>query len=108
MHGNALFKIILILLAVYFLMVWYTYNGLKTLTKGWRSDRLRKGVRWTFLVLTIGAAVAFEVNNRWMKTAYGMTPVHEWIVSLFLVFFLTMLVFCLILLLKNRIYRINY
>jgi predicted MPP superfamily phosphohydrolase len=101
MHGNALLKVFLVILALYFLMDWYAWNGLKTLVAGWRSERLRQVVKWSYFVISVGAALTFFINLRSFGVATGMTPVHEWIFSLFLTLFLTKLFFCLVLLLGD-------
>jgi uncharacterized protein len=101
MHGNALLKILLIIFALYFLMDWYTWNGLKTFTAGWRSERLRQGILWGFLIVSVGTGLALIVTIRSFRTANGMTPVHEWIFSFFLTLLLTKLFFCLVLLLGD-------
>jgi predicted MPP superfamily phosphohydrolase len=82
-------------------MDWYAWNGLKTLVAGWRSERLRQVVKWSYFVISIGAALTFFINLRSFGVATGMTPVHEWIFSLFLTLFLTKLFFCLVLLLGD-------
>lgn len=98
MHGNVLLKILLIILALYFLMDWYTWNGLKTLTAGWRSERLRQGIKWGCLIVSVGTGLALIITIRSFRTATGMTPVHEWLFSFFLTLLLTKLFFCLVLL----------
>jgi predicted MPP superfamily phosphohydrolase len=101
MHGNALLKVFLVILALYFLMDCYAWNGLRTLIAGWRSERLRQVVKWSYFVISIGMALAFVINLRSFRVPTGMTPVHEWIFSLFLTLLLTKLFFCLVLLLGD-------
>jgi uncharacterized protein len=101
MHGNVLLKILLIILALYFLMDWYTWNGLKTLAAGWRSERLGQGVKWGYLIVSVGTGLALIITIRSFRTAKGMTPVHEWLFSFFLTLLLTKLFFCLVLLLGD-------
>ena len=101
MHGNALLKVFLIILALYFLMDWYAWSGLRTLIAGWRSVRLRQAVKWGYFIISIGMALAFVINLRSFGVATGMTPIHEYILSFFLTLLITKLVFCLALLLGD-------
>jgi uncharacterized protein len=101
MHRGAFFNIILIFLAATLLMDWYVFNGLKTLTAAWRSDRWRTGVRWGYLAFSLGITVTFVAGLGSFRTAKGMTPFHEWVLSLFLTLLLTKLFFCLVLFLGD-------
>ncbi|HEY4111070.1 metallophosphoesterase [Puia sp.] len=100
MH-RAPINILLILLALTFLMDAYVFAGLKTLTKGWRSRRLRQGVKWGFLFLSLGVTLTFVVGIPSFRGAKGMTPFHEWMLSLFITNIITKLFFCIILLLGD-------
>jgi len=42
--GATAIKILLIILGINFLLDWYVFNGLKTLTAGWRRVVLRQVV----------------------------------------------------------------
>src|SRR5580658_7729019 len=101
MHGSVVLKIFLIIFALYFLMDWYVWSGLKTLTTGWQSAGLRRAVIWGGLFVSIGTGAAFLISLPGLRTAMGMTPVHEWILSFFLTLLLTKLFFCLVLLLGD-------
>jgi len=101
MHNRGATKILSIILGINFLLDWYVFNGVKTLSSGWRSERLRKLVRWGYLVLSLGLTVIFLGGIGSYRTAKGMTPFHEWVLSLFLTFFITKVFFCLILLLGD-------
>ncbi len=94
-------KYFLIVLLVGFLMDWYVFNGLKTLTKGWKSRRWQHIVTWGYLVVSIGVTVVFTLGMGSFSTAKGMTPFHEWMLSLFLTIFITKLVFILVLFLGD-------
>ena len=94
-------KILLIILALYFLMDWYAWNGLRTLVSGWRSERLRQALKWSYFIVSIGIGLAFIINLRSFRSVAGMTPVHEWIFSFFLTLLLTKLFFCLALVLGD-------
>lgn len=97
MHRSGFIKFFLILATISFLLDWYTFHGLKTFTARWRSARLRQLVPWGFLLVSVGITVVFigGVGSFW--TAKGMTPFHEWMLSLFLTFFISKLFFVLIL-----------
>src|SRR5580704_13401369 len=100
MHGGFL-KILLIILAVSLILDWYVFSGLKTLTAGWRSDRWRQLVKWGWLVFSVGITLIFIGGIGSFRTAKGMTPFHEWMLSLFLMLFVTKVFFGVILLLGD-------
>jgi predicted MPP superfamily phosphohydrolase len=91
----------LILLALDLLMDVYVFAGLKTLTKGWRSRGLRLLVKWGLPAVSLAITITLFTGLGVYRTAKGMTPFHEWILSLFLVLFITKLFFCVILLLGD-------
>ncbi|HEY4207815.1 MAG TPA: metallophosphoesterase, partial [Puia sp.] len=99
--GVTAIKILLIVLGINFLMDWYVFNGLKTLTARWRGPGLRRLVRWGWLFLSLTVTVLFVAGISSLRTASGMRPYHEWVLSLFLVFFITKVFFCLVLLLGD-------
>ncbi len=94
-------KWFLVVLLVVFLMDWYVFNGLKTLTAGWKSRRRQQLVRWGYLFVSVGVTVVFTLGLGSFNTARGMTPFHEWMLSLFITFFITRLVFVLVLFLGD-------
>jgi uncharacterized protein len=100
MHGGFL-KILLIILTISLILDWYVFSGLKTLTAGWRSDRWRQLVKWGWLVFSIGITLIFLIGIGSFRTAKGMTPFHEWMLSLFLTLFVTKVFFGVILLLGD-------
>jgi predicted MPP superfamily phosphohydrolase len=101
MRRGGFLNLILIFLAVTLLLDWYVFSGLKTLTAGWRSDRWRQLVRWGYLVFSLGITTTFVAGLGSLRTAKGMTPFHEWILSLFLTLLLTKIFFCLVLFLGD-------
>ncbi|HXB91414.1 MAG TPA: metallophosphoesterase, partial [Puia sp.] len=101
MHKGGLTRILLYFAAVSLLLDWYVYNGLKTLSKGWRSKRLRRTVRIGYLVIALGVTLLFFIGLGSFRTAQGMTPYHEWVLSLFLAFLITKIFFALILFLGD-------
>jgi len=94
-------KILLIVLGINFLLDWYVFNGLKTLVSGWKSLLRRRLVLWGYLVVSVGVTVLFAMGVGSYRTAQGMTPYHEWVLSLFLVFFITKVVFVVVLFLGD-------
>lgn len=101
MYMSVFLKIFLIVLVINFLFDWYVFNGLKTLVSEWRSDRWRQLVKWGYLVVAVGVTVVFIAGIRSFRTAQGMMPFHEWMLSLFLCFFITKLFFVLVLFLGD-------
>jgi len=101
MHGGGFLKIFLIIAAASLLMDWYVFAGLKSLTVGWQSHRLRLFVNYGPLVVDIAITLVFLLGFSSFTTAKGMTPFHEWMLSLFLTFFITKLIFILVLFLGD-------
>ena len=99
--GATAIKILLIILGINFLLDWYVFNGLKTLTAGWRRVVLRRVVKWGYLFSSLMVTALFVAGVSSYRTAQGMTPYHEWILSLFLVFLITKIFFCVVLLLGD-------
>jgi predicted MPP superfamily phosphohydrolase len=99
--GATAIKILLIILGINFLMDWYVYNGLETLTAHWRRAVLRRVVKWGYLFVSLLVTVLFVAGVGSYRTARGMTPYHEWMLSLFLVLLITKLIFCVVLLLGD-------
>jgi hypothetical protein len=101
MHRGGFIKVFLVLAAISLLLDWYVFNGLKTFASGWRSKRLRRLVTWGYLVISISVSVLFLVTVAGFRTAKGMTPFHEWILSLFLTLLITKIFFVLVLFLGD-------
>lgn len=101
MRRGGFLNLILIFLAVTLLLDWYVFSGLKTLTAGWRSDRWRQFVRWGYLIGSLSITVTFVAGLGSFRTAKGMMPFHEWVLSLFLTLLLTKIFFCLVLFLGD-------
>jgi len=59
--------------------------------------RLRKWVPYSYLIISVGITVLFLLGMGSYSTARGMTPPHEWMLSLFLTFLVTKIFFTLIL-----------
>ena len=102
MHGGGFFIYVFLVIAMISLLLdWYVFNGLKTLTSGWKSHRLRQLVNWGCILISVGVTVFFIAGVRSYKTAKGMTPFHEWMLSIFLTFFITKIFFVLVLFLSD-------
>jgi len=99
MH-RAPINIILIILAINFVLDAYVFNGLKTLTKSWRP-RSRRTVRWGYLITTLGITALLLINLGGLRTAKGMTPYYEWVLSLFLTLLISKIFFSVILVLGD-------
>lgn len=94
-------RIFLIIAAISLLFDWYVFNGLKTFTNGWQSAKLRYLVTFGYLVVSVGVTIVFLTGFGSFSTAKGMTPFHEWMLSLFLTFFITKIFFVLVLFLGD-------
>ncbi|WP_374951457.1 metallophosphoesterase [Mucilaginibacter sp.] len=97
MHGSGLFKFFFVFAAITLLMDWYVFNGLRTLTHDWQSKPGRAIVIWGFLIISVAVTVIFLLGISSFRSSRGMTPFHEWMLSLFLTFFVTKLVFVIVL-----------
>lgn len=99
MHGGAGFiNVFFVLAAISLLLDWYVFHGLKTFTRGWNSAGKRKLVTHGWLLVSVSIIVLFLWGVNSYRTARGMTPFHEWMLSLFLTFLITKIFFTLILL----------
>ncbi len=107
MHRSGIFILFLVIAGISLLFDWYVFSGLKTFTNDWQSARWRNVVTFGYLVISVGVSVVFLAGIGSFSTARGMTPFHEWMLSLFLTFFITKLFFVLILFLGD-IVRLFY
>ena len=87
--------------AVSLLFDWYVFNGLKTLVADWQPKTLRRVVTFGYLVISIGVSIVFLAGLSSFGSARGMTPFHEWMLSLFLTFLITKIFFVLVLFLGD-------
>ncbi len=97
MHKGGFFRIFLIIGVISLLLDWYVYNGLKTFTADWQSPRARAILLYGYLLISIGVTVLFIGGLGSFSTARGMTPFHEWMLSLFITIFVTKIVFVIVL-----------
>ncbi|MDO6430790.1 metallophosphoesterase [Flavitalea sp. BT771] len=91
--GSAAIRILLIILGINFLLDWYVLSGLKSLKTGRRWPL----VKWGYLIISLGVTVLFVAGVPSYRSARGMTPYHEWMLSLFVVFFITKVFFVVVL-----------
>jgi hypothetical protein len=101
MHAKGFIRIFLIIAAISLLFDWYVFAGLRTLTQNWASLRLRYLVTWGYLIISVGVTVVFMLGFGAFSTAKGMTPFHEWVLSIFITLFITKLFFILLLFLGD-------
>ncbi|MDF2434435.1 MAG: uncharacterized protein JWP44_4066 [Mucilaginibacter sp.] len=101
MHGGGFLKIFLIIAGISLLFDWYVFAGLKTFTNDWQSMRMRQLVTFGYLFVSVGVTVLFFGGLSSFSTARGMTPFHEWVLSIFLTFFVTKIFFVLVLFLGD-------
>ena len=97
MHGNVFLIIALILSGLSLLLDWYVFAGLKTFTKDWKSLRWRKLIPFGYLAVTIGVLVLLLAGMSSFSTPKGMTPYHEWVLSIFIAFLISKIFFVLVL-----------
>jgi len=101
MHRGGFLIVFLIIAGISLLLDWYVFLGLKTLTNEWTSSRSRNFVIYGYLIISLGVIALFVLGVGSFSTAKGMTPVHEWILSIFLTLFITKVFFVLILFLGD-------
>ncbi|MGZ3750667.1 MAG: metallophosphoesterase [Mucilaginibacter sp.] len=94
-------RIFLIIVGISLLFDWYIFFGLKTFVNNWQSKRKKQIIVWGYLLIAVGITALLLVGLNSFRTAKGMTPLHEWVLSLFLTFFITKLFFVLVLFLGD-------
>lgn len=97
MHNVNFLKIFLIIAAISLLLDWYVFSGLKTFTADWHSALWRNLVIWGFLAISVGVTILFIGGFGSFSTAQGMRPFHEYMLSLFITFFITKIFFVIVL-----------
>jgi predicted MPP superfamily phosphohydrolase len=96
MHRGGFLMVFVYMAAITLLMDWYVIHGLRTLTADWQSRPWRLIVLWGYAAISIGVTVVFMAGLGSYSTSKGMTPFHEWMLSLLLTFFVTKLFFIII------------
>jgi predicted MPP superfamily phosphohydrolase len=75
----------------------YVYQGVKRLTANWQSVRLRKAVRWGYWLFFLAFNICFSVVMfQRFSSDKPTTFFMKWVMNLFLTFFVTKLVFVLV------------
>jgi predicted MPP superfamily phosphohydrolase len=97
MHRGGFFKIFLVMAAITLLLDVYVFFGIRTFVRGWQSQLLRRVVLWGYLLISVGITALFLLGFNSYSTAKGMTPFHEWMLSLFITFLITKIFFALVL-----------
>nr|WP_294796596.1 metallophosphoesterase [uncultured Mucilaginibacter sp.] len=97
MRRGGFFSIFLFIAVISFIFDWYVFSGLKTLTSDWKSQLARALVAYGFPLLSVTVTVVFLVSFGTMRGTKGMGHFNEWMLSLFLAFFVTKLVFSIVL-----------
>ena len=95
-HGGFV-TLFLIIAGISILLDLYISSGLKTLIQDWSSSRLKQVILWSYWVISLLVTILLITGFGSFSTARGMTPYHEWILSLFLTFFITKLIFVIVL-----------
>jgi hypothetical protein len=95
-HGGFV-TLFLIIAAISILLDLYISSGLKTLTRDWPSQRLRTIALWVYWVISLTVTLLLIAGFSSFTTARGMMPFHEWVLSFFLIFFITKLFFAVVL-----------
>jgi uncharacterized protein len=103
MHSSGIIRFILIVGGISLLLDWYIFNGLKTLTAGWKSRRLQRSVKYGYLLVSVAVIVQLVAALSSFLTAKGMTPYHEWVLSLFLTLLVTKIFFVVVLFLGDLV-----
>ncbi len=96
MHNSGFLTFFFIIAGISLLFDWYVFSGLKTLSFGWRQP-VPLIITYGYLFIAVGVTFVFLLGISSLRTAKGMTPFHEWMLSLFLTFFVTKLVFIIVL-----------
>jgi predicted MPP superfamily phosphohydrolase len=97
MHRGGFLTVFLIIAAITLLFDWYVFSGLKTFTNDWQSAKARQIVLWGYLIISVGVTILFVSGLGSFSHARGMTPYHEYMLSLFITFLVTKLVFVIVL-----------
>src|SRR3712207_1231041 len=90
-------QFILVLGIISLFLDWYAYQGIKRLTATRKVGGWQRTVRGVYWIFCIGLIVAFAVTF-YLRFATDHTyPFMKWVISAFLTFFVTKLVFVLVL-----------
>ncbi|RVT96525.1 metallophosphoesterase [Mucilaginibacter limnophilus] len=96
MRRSGFFTFFLILGAISLVLDWYVFSGLRTLAADWQS-RWRMLLTWGYLIISVGVLVTFVVSLTTSDAKQGLTHFNSWMLSIFLTFFVSKLVFVIVL-----------
>ncbi len=102
MHYGGFMRVLLLIGAVSLLLDIYAYNGVKTWVRGWNSARRRKIALRTYLVAFVGVTLLFLIGIT-VTTHNYLTRFQEWVLTLFLTFLITKIIFIVVLLLGDGV-----
>jgi len=92
MHGNGLLKLFILISIIGLLFDLYVNAGLKTWSADWPQKR-RKRMLYIYWIISIATSVLLLIRIPSFRTAMGIRPFNEWVLSIFLTLFFTKLFF---------------
>jgi predicted MPP superfamily phosphohydrolase len=95
MRRGGFFTFFLIFAAISLLLDWYVFSGLKTLASDWQS-RWRLLLTWGYLTISVAVTATFVIGI-FTDTSHGLTHFHSWALSVFMAFFVSKIVFVIVL-----------
>jgi uncharacterized protein len=102
MHYGGFMRVLLMIGAVSLLLDIYAYTGVKTWVRGWKSVRRQKIALRIYLVAFIGVTLLFIIGIT-VTTHNYLTRFQEWVLTLFLTFLITKIIFIIVLLLGDTV-----
>ena len=96
MHGNGLLKLFILISIIGLLFDLYVNAGLKTWSADW-SQKRRKRMLYVYWIISITTSVLLLIRIPSFRTAMGIRPFNEWVLSIFLTLFFTKLFFVIVL-----------
>jgi uncharacterized protein len=99
MHNGGLMRVLYLISLISLLLDIYAWYGVKTWVSGWKSVRRQKIALRTYLVFFSGVTVLFLIAVT--STTHYLTRFQEWILTLFLTFLITKLIFIIVLFLGD-------
>ncbi len=99
-----MFLFIVALLLISLCLDWYAFQGVKTITAGWRQGS-RRAIYWLFRLIFTGTSAALVLSFLLADTAKGIPSFAQWMINIFITLFVTKLVFAFVLFAED-IYRL--
>src|SRR6478736_9002270 len=90
-------KFIIFLGLISLILDLYVYQGFKKITADWKSERARKIARWGFWIFFAGFSLLFMYVVYLRFSTDKSNVFMQWVMNLFITFFVTKLVFILVL-----------